>query len=224
MGIFNREKIGYLRYLFVWLLAMGIFLLCEFFIPAEICHPMHSWIDDLIPFTEGFVFFYVLWYFLIFGSLVYFAARRCESFRAFLIFMSVCQLLAVAVFLVYPNKQELRPEVMPRDNYFSRVVAYLHSVDTNTNVCPSLHVAYSFALISVWCKERISRVSKVIWVMTVVLICASTVFIKQHSVIDFFVALPICAVAEVVTYPHFWKERFTKIGEKHEKTIIDNKS
>jgi hypothetical protein len=35
--------------------------------------------------------------------------------------------------------------------------------------------------------------------------------IKQHSVMDFLLAIPVCVIAEVVTYPDFWKERFTKI-------------
>ena len=224
MGIFNREKIKYLWYLFAWFFAMGIFLLCEMFIPAEVCRAVHSPLDDLIPFSEVFVIFYVAWYFLIFASLLYFAFKSSESFREFLIFMTVCQVLAVVIFILFPNKQELRPEALPRDNVFARLVGLIHSVDTNTNVCPSLHVAYSFALASVWCKEKIPRGAKLIWIVLALLISSSTVFIKQHSIIDFFVALVVCIMAEAVTFPGFWKERFTKIGKKYEKVIIDNKS
>ena len=223
MGIFNREKIKHLWYLGAWFLSMGIFLLCEMFIPTEVCRAVHSPLDDLIPFCEVFVVFYVAWYFLILGSLLYFALKRCESFREFLIFMTVCQVLAVIIFIIFPNKQDMRPEVLPRDNIFSRIVALIHGVDTNTNVCPSLHVAYAFALVSAWCKEKIPKGMKALWVVLALLISASTVFIKQHSIIDFFVALIICVVAEAAAYPQFWKERFTKIGKKYEKVIIDNK-
>ena len=39
-----------------------------------------------------------------------------------------------------PNGQDLRPAVMPRDNIFCDLVAYTYSLDTNTNVFPSVHV------------------------------------------------------------------------------------
>ena len=40
-----------------------------------------------------------------------------------------------------------------------------------------------------------------------VLICMSTAFIKQHSVVDFFAALPVCLLAEFLI---FGKGRFLR--------------
>ncbi len=37
-------------------------------------------------------------------------------------------------------------------------------------------------------------------VMAVILICLSTMFIKQHSAVDFFAALPVCLLAELLVY------------------------
>lgn len=189
-----------LKYLFFWFLSMGVFLLCELFIPPEICQSVHIYLDDMIPFVEGFIFFYVLWYFLIAGSLFYFLFRSPESFKRFLVYMTACQLLAIVIFILFPNKQDLRPEIMPRENVFSNLACLIHSVDTNTNVCPSLHVAYSVALASVWCKEKISPSKKLLWVTLAFLVTLSTVFVKQHSVLDIFVALPVCLIAELVVY------------------------
>lgn len=213
-GVFSREGRSYLLYLLPFGVALMLFLLCEAFISEDVCHEMYSPIDDMIPFAEGFVVFYVLWYFMIIGSLVWFGLYSRESFRALLVFMTLCQLVAIVIFIIYPNKQTLRPEVLPRENGFSSLVGLIHSVDTNANVCPSLHVAYSFAMASVWGKEkRASLTFKWVMGVTCLMVCLSTVFIKQHSVVDIFVALVMCLLIEMVIYRRFWKELFTNTGE-----------
>ena len=81
------------------------------------------------------------------------------------------------------------------------LVAALYRADTSTNVCPSLHVALSLGIASAWLREKTVRW---IWrgsiVLLAVLICLSTVFIKQHSAVDFLAALPVCALAEWVAF------------------------
>ena len=84
-------------------------------------------------------------------------------------------------------------------------------MDTNTGVCPSLHVAYSIGIASVWLKEKTaSAVAKTAVVVFVILVCLSTMFIKQHSVVDFFAAIPICLVAEWVACGEYWKSKLKK--------------
>ncbi len=94
-----------------------------------------------------------------------------------------------------------RPASFARDNLFTRLVGLLYALDTNTGVCPSLHVAYSIGIVSAWCKERdVGRRWKCFVVIAAVFICLSTMFIKQHSALDFFAALPLCALAELIGY------------------------
>ena len=57
--------------IFGWLFYFSFYFLTENLIPLEICHPMHCALDDLIPFCEYFAVFYVFWYALVFGSLLY---------------------------------------------------------------------------------------------------------------------------------------------------------
>ena len=209
-GVFCRGARRYLGYLAAFLAALFLFLLCEIFISEDVCRAVWSPVDDMIPFFEGFVVFYTLWYFMIVGSLLWLGLFRRESFRSLLIFMTACQMIAIVIFILYPNKQMLRPEVMPRDNVFSRVVGAIHSVDTNTNVCPSLHVCYSVAMASAISKERdVPVFVRSVFALLCALACVSTVFIKQHSIIDMAVGFVVCAVVEAVVYRRFWKEKFT---------------
>lgn len=200
-GSINEPRFAHLKLLTGWLVYFIMFFLTEKLIPAENCHPVHCALDDLIPFNEVFVIPYVLWYLLIIGSLVYFALYDVESFSNLQRCIIILQLIAVAAYIVYPTRQDLRPEIFRRDNVLSRLVGFIYSVDTNTGVCPSLHVACSIAIASAWFKEkRASPAFKGIMAVFCLMICLSTVFIKQHSVLDGAAAIPACLIAEWWVY------------------------
>ena len=190
-------QFSHLLLLLGWVVYFLLYLLTENLIPVEKCYPVHCWIDDVIPFCEVFVIPYVFWYLLIVISLVYFALYNTDSFRNLSKFIMVTQLVAMACYIIFPTRQDLRPEFFARDNIFTQLLSSIYSVDTNTGVCPSLHVAYSIGIASVWLKEKdVHKLWKAFIVVAVVLICLSTMFVKQHSAVDFFVALPVCALAE----------------------------
>lgn len=209
-GVFCREGVGYFRYLAYWIASLFGFYLCEVLVKNSDCHVIECALDSVIPFCEVFVIFYVLWYFLLVFSLVWFGIRDREDFRKLLIFLTACQLVAIVIFVVYPSKQLLRPEAIPRNDPLSRLVALIYSVDTNTNVCPSLHAAFSMAMISVWSKDKVSpRLLCTSMIVLCALAAVSTVFVKQHSVVDILVAAIICVAIEAVIYHDFWKQLFT---------------
>ena len=84
----------------------------------------------------------------------------------------------------------------------------IYGFDTNTGVCPSLHVAYSIGIASVWLRQKEVRP---LWRGLIALLCAlisiSTAFVKQHSVLDILAALPLGLLAEALVYGRWWKER-----------------
>ena len=108
---------------------------------------------------------------------------------------------ATIIYIVYPSRQDLRPDAFASENFCTQLVGLLYRLDTNTNVCPSLHCAYSIGIASAWLRERqASRPVKAAITALAVLICASTAFIKQHSVVDFLAAIPVCLLAEYWVY------------------------
>lgn len=194
-----------------WVVYFLLYFLTENLIPIENCHPIHSYLDDIIPFCEWFVLPYVFWYALIVISLWYFALYNVTNFKRLQVYIMITQALAMAVYIIYPSCQNLRPEVFPRENVLSSLVGFLYAFDTNTGVFPSLHCAYSLGIASVWLREKsVSRWWKAFVVVAVVLICLSTMFIKQHSALDFFGAIPVCLLAEYLVFFRF----FPKNGAK----------
>lgn len=197
----NAPEYAHLKLLWGWVAYFALYVLTEAFIPYERCTVIYSPLDDLIPFCEIFIIPYVLWYLLVAGSLLYFLLFHIKSFENLQKYIIITQVVAMTVYIVFPNRQDLRPDSFPRDNVFTRLVGLLYQVDTSTNVCPSLHVAYSVGIASVWTKEKgVSPAVKAAIVIFVILVCLSTVFLKQHSVVDGFAALIVCLLAEWLVY------------------------
>ena len=199
----NEPRFAHLKLLLGWVGYFALYFLTENLIPVRECHVIHSALDDMIPFCEYFVIPYVGWYALIVFSLGYFALYDIESFKALSKFIITTQIIAMAVYIIYPSVQLLRPEVFPRDNIFTRLIGIIYAFDTNTNVCPSLHVGYSVGIACVWLKKKDASVAMRAFITVFcVLVCLSTAFIKQHSVLDAFAAIPMCILAYFIAFAH----------------------
>ncbi len=216
---FRLSRLSEPRFRHMWLLAGWIFYFSMYFItenliPPEACHPIHCALDDRIPFNEFFVIFYVGWYFLVFGSLAYTLFFDVEGFRRLQTYIIITQVVAMAWYIIWPSRQDLRPEVFARDNVLTQLMAFIYSFDTSTGVCPSLHVAYSLGILSVFTKDRtMSKLFKGALLFVVVMICCAVCFVKQHSALDVLAALPVCLLAELLVYgKDYWLPRLS--GQK----------
>lgn len=205
----GSPQFRHLKLLWGWVGYFILYFLTEWLIPAEICYPVHCWLDDVIPFCEWFLIPYFGWYVLIVVSLAYFLLYNVENFRGLQTYIIVTQVVAMACYILFPTRQDLRPSVFPRDNFLTDMVGLLYTVDTNTGVCPSLHVAYSLGIASAWLKEKTASFwAKGLVVVMVVLVCLSVAFVKQHSVVDIFAAIPVCVLAEWIAFGKtYWKKR-----------------
>ena len=204
----NEPRFSHLKLLLGWVVYFALYFLTENLIPFERCHVIYCRLDDLIPFCEWFVIPYCFWYLLVFASLLWYLLYDTQSFRKLQIFIMVTHLVSMSVYIIYPNIQNLRPAVMPRQNFLTWVMGIIYAFDTPTGVCPSLHVAYSLGIASVACHRRETPVSwKVFVICAAVIISAATTFVKQHSAVDVFAALPLGLLAEIVVFRKEWAAR-----------------
>ena len=205
----NEPRFSHLWLLLGWVGYFILYFLTENLIPPERCTPVHCALDDMIPFCEYFAVAYVFWYFLVFSSLLYFLLYDVDSFRGAQTYIIITQVVAMVFYILLPTRQDLRPEVFERDNFFTHVMAFIYGFDTSTGVCPSLHVGYSLGIASTWRKKADAPVwVKVFVIAAVVVICVSVCFVKQHSALDVFAALPLCLLAEILVYgKSYWLPR-----------------
>ena len=197
----NEPRFSHIKLLGGWIAYFILYFLTENLIPREKCHLIHCWLDDVIPFNELFLIPYVLWYALVFFSLAYYFFFDIPRFKQMQIFIMITQLIAMTCYVLFPSRQDLRPEAFARDNILTRLMAFIYSFDTSSGVCPSLHVAYSIGIASVFAKDDYcSRLFKIFITVFVILVCVATTFVKQHSAVDVIAAIPMCLAAEILVF------------------------
>lgn len=209
----GEPRFAHVKLWLTWAVYFCLFFLTENLIPAEKCHPVHCFLDDIIPFNEYFLVFYCGWYVLVFGSLVYYFFYDVQRFRELDLYIFTTQMAAMACYIFWPSRQDLRPEVFPRENVFTWIMGLIYTFDTNTGVCPSLHVAYSLAIVSVMVKDdQLKKPFKVLVTCFCLMVCLSTAFVKQHSVVDIIAALPVVLLGELLIYGKtYWAPKLHRV-------------
>lgn len=209
----GEPQFAHVKLWLTWAVYFVLFFLTENLIPAERCHVVHCFLDDVIPFNEYFLIFYGGWYVLVVGSLLYYFFYDVRRFRELDLFIFFTQMAAMACYILWPSRQDLRPETFPRENVFTWILGLIYTFDTNTGVCPSLHVAYSLAIVSVVLKDEHASVPvKAFVTVFSVMVCLSTAFVKQHSVVDIAAALPVVLLGELLIYGRsYWAPRLRRV-------------
>ncbi len=193
----SSPEFSYMNYLWYWPVFGILFYTLERFWIRDSYYPMYCGLDDLIPFCEFFLIPYLFWFVFLVGIHVYTLLFDLAAFKRLMVFIIVSYSITIIVYAVFPNCQELRPVSFERDNVFTRIMAGYYVFDTNTNVCPSLHVIGSVAtVVGAWDSRHFRAVGwRIAYSVVAFFIAISTVFLKQHSILDLFAAIPVCMVA-----------------------------
>ncbi len=200
-------------------LYLIIYMPCFIYLEAHVTdeyYLIHCALDDYIPFCEYFILPYYFWFAFIAIACVYFFLRsqaECIRMGSYLI---IGMTLAVITYFVFPNGLgDFRPHEFPRENFCTDLVRMLYRSDTSTNVLPSLHVYNTICVtVAVFKSKTFGKAHTAVKISVsaaALLICVSTVFLKQHSVLDIAAAVVMAAAL----YPLIYKWKFfARLGEK----------
>ncbi len=170
-------------------------------------------IDDYIPFNELFVIPYILWFAYICIVVLYLMLTSVKDFYKCTAFLFIGMTICLIIYTFWPNAQNLRVTSFERNNIFTQLVNWFYSNDTPTNVCPSIHVYNSIgahiALMHCEKTKKNKLVMTASWIL-MISICLSTMFIKQHSFVDFSCAIILAAVMYLAVYKINYKKLFQK--------------
>lgn len=170
---------------------------------------IHCRLDDIIPFCEYFIIPYFMWFGYVAVTLIYFAFADKAGNEYFAVSRSIavgCTLFIIVSFL-FPNGQTMRPEIVG-DTFFKKLVLSIYSIDTATNIFPSIHVYNSIACHVAWHRSPIGKKYPVVKILSFIIaasITLSTVFLKQHSVIDMIGAFVLNIICFIVFYVLLYK-------------------
>ena len=210
----NRLKIGTVEnYRHLWLLSIWVVYLVLFYVIEHVVTDDY-WVsylplDDKIPFCAGFILPYCLWHPLLALMTAYLAFYDAENFKRFMAFIGIGFITTGIFCLIFPNGQDLRVSEFARETVCTKLVRLIYAADTNTNVLPSMHVIGCGALIAACFHTPSLRKRHLHWVMLPLglLISISTVFVKQHSILDFFVAVPFTLLVHFLVYGVIFRQK-----------------
>ena len=190
------EKYQSLKYLIYFFIAYMIgFMILE---NQDFSHMIitDTWIDQYIPFNEYFVIPYVLWFVFMVLGFAYFVFIDQSGVKRTYFYLFLGMSSSLLIYALIPTGQNLRVQLY-NDNIFQCLVSFIYSVDSSTNVCPSIHVYNSVMMCVSLLKSR--KIKQHTWlcfliIALAILICMSTVMIKQHAFMDIVWALVLAIV------------------------------
>src|SRR3989344_1650059 len=136
-------------------------------------------VDKYVPFVPTFVVPYLLLFpFLLFTLIILWPTEYRD---AFLLSCTIAAWTGGLTWFLLPLGIR-RPEIVP-EGIASHIVAWIYRIDANTTTFPSAHVY--FALIAAFFLTDAFPAFSPLWWILGLLISISTVFVKQHYVVDF---------------------------------------
>lgn len=210
------------KYKHGWVFLYGlIYLPWFFYLEKHVTtnfHIIHTELDEKIPFLEIFIIPYGLWFLFIAVTVGYFFFTDTKDFYKLSAFLCIGMTFFLIFSTVYPNGQILRPTTFERDNIFVDLVRQLYRADTPTNIFPSLHVYNTIAAcIAIMHSQKLKQHRWIQYSSLVLggLIILSTMFLKQHSVIDVIGA----GVMAVICYQLIYVAAFKRQPEVSRQTV-----
>ena len=204
----------YVLWLLLWLVQVVWYFLLNNYQKGG--HLIHIGLDDKIPFVKEFVIFYELWYlYIAFAHIwTFFHSKREFLVMCCLIFFA--NFLSMFICTVYPSMHDLRPaESAMGNDFFTALVKWNYANDNPYCILPSMHCLLAIVItVGLITSDSLkgNLLVKILCPIYTVLVMLSTVFIKQHSIVDVFLAMglsvPICLLTYFVILP---KKRFEQV-------------
>ena len=179
---------------------------------------LHTSFDNLIPFCSAFIIPYISWYAYVAITVLFFTLfvdSESEFSRLATTFF-IGNTLFLFISFVFPNGHLLRPTLIGHD-LLTELVRLLYSIDTSTNILPSMHVFNAVACcIAIHHDETLRRKPYIVTCSNIltVLIVLSTMFLKQHTVLDVLLALILNCICYSFIYKSNHFDQLLKTGFK----------
>jgi len=148
-------------------------------------------IDAFIPLWPIWAVPYLLTLPCWIGALVWGALKMdYPRWRRFSLCLGITIVISYTFFIIYPT-YVVRPEIMAQD-FFSQLVVWIYGGDQVNNALPSGHT-YTTLIIAIFWSQWLPKL-KPLWIGITVLVLLSTLFTKQHYLLDLLAAAVLVAV------------------------------
>ena len=187
------------------LLAVVIAVSCMYFVlnmPQSSLHVLRTVFDDQIPRLPVFSIIYLAFLPWFWGVTIY-AWLKNRYFRQLACSVIIVNLIAFVVYLAFQTY--VPREVIVSNDFFSSILQFIYNSDQPYNGFPSLHSALS-ATIATYFVIRHSKWSRAAILMAA-LIVASTLFVKQHFIVDAIAGVTLGITVTWIVFTLFLKRK-----------------
>ena len=140
--------------------------------------------DLRIPLVKEFIVIYNSWYPFVLGIILTFMAKEKTLFVESAMAVILGNIMALLTFILFQTIVP-RPSITGSD-IFSKLILMTYGVDNPYNGFPSLHVIVTVIVVIAMFRSKKKRVYKVASLLFGILILLSTLFVKQHVLLDVF--------------------------------------
>lgn len=175
--------------------------------------------DQNIPFLSIFIIPYIVWYGYIFCYLIYFCFKDTKVYLKTLLMIVIGEIIC---FFIYFNFQTTvqRPFVAG-DNAIIHIVQWIYKNDEPVNCFPSIHVLTTFTIMLASLHLRKKHFMNSICIHLIgTLIIISTLFVKQHVILDLVGSVFLVTFLYGVTFEFL----SFRLLEKSEAIFVKNKT
>jgi membrane-associated phospholipid phosphatase len=178
----------------VLVLLVPFYIFIGELMPDRTLHSPELALDRAVPLQPAWALVYgSLYLFLI--LLPVFVVRQQEQIRRTVLAYLMIWITAYVCFFIYPT-QAPRPAEFVGQGFVAWGLRFLYSADPPYNCFPSLHVAHSF--VSALACSRVHRGVGIGGVVCASLVGLSTLYTKQHYVLDVLAGILLASVAYAV--------------------------
>ena len=192
---------------FIYLISILISFQCLIYFLTKLFqnnyHLLESKIDLYIPFIPYFVYFYIIWYLtLILIPYLLYLKDKLMFYKYYLSYI-LTTIISGIIYIIYPTKI-LRPSIIP-NNISTFLVNIIYKLDNPPiNLLPSMHCSFCFLFIVLcdyveeYSNKNIEKKYRIIILILSILIILSTLFIKQHLLIDILASFIISSLTFIL--------------------------
>lgn len=175
--------------------------------------PVNYWFDDRIPYLSWFVIPYAIWMPLLYIAFIYLGVTNRSLYIKSILTYNIAVLISNLVFILYPTHMP-RPDIAGTD-IFNTLVQFIYSNDQPVNCLPSIHCLTSYLLLITMNRHKLlSPVLRTVFSIVFWSIIASTVFIKQHGLIDVIGGIVLAEITYQVVYYMIAKQQTSSNTDK----------
>lgn len=162
-------------------------------------------LDKRVPVVPWWSIIYLLSY--VFWAANYIIISRISRERCYRLVVAdyISKVVCGMIFIVIPTTN-VRPVVLG-NGVSEQILNFVYSMDSPTNLFPSIHCLVSWLCYIGLRGTNVSRWYKLFSFITAIAICASTQFTKQHYIVDVFGGIILAEIAFGIS-TYFSKAKF----------------